>query len=531
MSVRVTGWGGIGEIGGNKLLLEDGDWHVLLDFGKSFSAHARYFEEFLVPRTTAGAFDYLRTGLLPPLEGLYRPDLEALPEVRAFWTHAKGQDGYREDVRPRAVLLSHAHQDHHGHLSFLHTDIPIVSSSATALIVKGMQDCGQSGLENETVIIRPRVADGAVLATERASGEQRSWSLVDREAWTPDAECFWTTPLFNKQTAGWDLRETAPFSGEIDGHRVRAHPVDHSIPGGHGFAIETSIGWIAYSGDIRMHGHTGDLTRRFAQELQTLDLALLICEGTQAPYSRGATEEGVRQSVHEAVGKAEGLVVGDFSPRNFERLDTFLDAARHAGRQLVVLEKDAFLLHALATADPTTPLPDPARGPLIYRERRDSPRAWGQLVAETYGNAMVDPDEIAGSPGEFVVALSFYDVLRLLDIDAGGGTWIYSTSEPYNEEQALDINRLRQWVDLLQMRMLGRLGDDPSQERFHASGHASGPDLLEFIEIARPRRLMPVHLEAKAAWSSTAEHVPAMGIELAEPAWGRATSVPSHGSY
>ncbi len=525
MSVRVTGWGGIGEIGGNKLLLEDGDWHALLDFGKSFGAHARYFEEFLVPRTTAGAFDYLRTGLLPPLEGLYRPDLEALPEVQAFWTHARDQSGYREDVQPRAVLLSHAHQDHHGYLSFLKADIPIVGSSATALIVKGMQDCGQSGIESETVITRPRVVDGAVLSTERTSGAQRSWSLVDACAWTPEAECFWTTPLFNKQTAGWDLCGTAAFTGDIDGHRVRAYPVDHSIPGGHGFAIETSIGWIAYSGDIRMHGHTGDLTRQFAQELQSLDLELLICEGTQAASSSAATtEEEVRQSVHDAVGAADGLVVGDFSPRNFERLDTFLDAARHAGRQLVVLEKDAFLLHALATADPTTPLPDPARGPLIYRERRESPRAWSQVVAETYGNAMVDADEIARSPGEFVLSLSFYDVLRLLDIDAGGGTWIYSTSEPYNEEQVLDINRLRQWVDLLRMRMLGRLGDDPSQERFHASGHASGPDLLEFIEIARPRRLMPIHLEAEGL-DFYRRHVPALGIELAEPAWGRAVEV------
>ena len=524
MSVRVTGWGGIGEIGGNKLLLEDGDWQVLLDFGKSFSAHARYFEEFLSPRTTTGALDYLRTGLLPPLEGLYRPDLESLPEVKAFWTHAKNQVGYRPDVRPRAVLLSHAHQDHHGHLSFLDTTIPIVSSSATALIVKGMQDSGLAGIENETVIVRPRVADGAVLKTERTAGEQRSWLLLDRDVWTAEAEQLWTTPLFNKTTAGWALRGTAPFGGSIDGHRIRAYPVDHSIPGGRGFAIETSVGWVAYSGDIRMHGHSGDLTRQFAQELRDLDVALLICEGTQAPYGRGATEEEVRRDVHEAVGTADGLVVGDFSPRNFERLETFLDAARNAGRRLVVLEKDAFLLHALHTADATTPLPDPVQGPLIYRERRESRRAWAQLVAETYDTAMVDPDEIARSPGEFVMALSFYDVLRLLDINTRGGTWIYSTSEPYNEEQVLDINRLRNWVDHLGMQMLGRLGDDASQERFHASGHASGADLLEFIEIAQPRRLMPVHLEA-AGLDFYREHVPALGIALAEPTWGRPAEV------
>ena len=50
------------------------------------------------------------------------------------------------------------------------------------------------------------------------------------------------------------------------------------------------------------------------------------------------------------------------------------------------------------------------------------------------------------------------------------------------------------------------------------------PILLEFIEIAQPRRLMPVHLEA-AGLAFYREHVPALGIELAEPVWGRAIEV------
>jgi len=47
MPVRFTAYGGAGEIGGNKLLLEDGDWQVLFDFGMSFGALGTYFEEFL----------------------------------------------------------------------------------------------------------------------------------------------------------------------------------------------------------------------------------------------------------------------------------------------------------------------------------------------------------------------------------------------------------------------------------------------------------------------------------------------------
>ena len=109
MSVRFTGYGGIGEIGGNKLLLEDGDWQILFDFGMSFGSISRYFEEFLQPRIIRGLTDYLRTGLLPPLEGLYRPDLNTLPEHATIWDRIRLRPGHRTDINPRGILLSHAH--------------------------------------------------------------------------------------------------------------------------------------------------------------------------------------------------------------------------------------------------------------------------------------------------------------------------------------------------------------------------------------------------------------------------------------
>ena len=80
MAVRFTAYGGAGEIGGNKLLLEDDDWQIFFDFGMSFGTAGKYFEEFLQPRPSHGLSDFLQTGLLPPLEGLYRSDLSTLPE-------------------------------------------------------------------------------------------------------------------------------------------------------------------------------------------------------------------------------------------------------------------------------------------------------------------------------------------------------------------------------------------------------------------------------------------------------------------
>jgi hypothetical protein len=48
--VTITIYGAAGEIGGNKILLEDRDTRVLLDFGASFRARGLYYEEFLTPR-------------------------------------------------------------------------------------------------------------------------------------------------------------------------------------------------------------------------------------------------------------------------------------------------------------------------------------------------------------------------------------------------------------------------------------------------------------------------------------------------
>jgi len=52
LMTSLTFYGGVNEIGGNKILLKDKDTKVFLDFGKSFSRRANYFEEYLNPRTS-----------------------------------------------------------------------------------------------------------------------------------------------------------------------------------------------------------------------------------------------------------------------------------------------------------------------------------------------------------------------------------------------------------------------------------------------------------------------------------------------
>jgi len=74
----LTFYGGVNEIGGNKILLQDKDTKVVLDFGKGFGRRNKFFEEYLNPRTANGIVDFLTMGLLPDISGAYRDDLLVL---------------------------------------------------------------------------------------------------------------------------------------------------------------------------------------------------------------------------------------------------------------------------------------------------------------------------------------------------------------------------------------------------------------------------------------------------------------------
>jgi ribonuclease J len=95
MPPTITCYGAAGKIGGNKILLEDGDARILLDFGIDFDRSGMYFNEMLRPRAGRGLLDPLVLGLIPPLEGLYRKDLE-LP---GLWQRMSGDPSYRKLTR------------------------------------------------------------------------------------------------------------------------------------------------------------------------------------------------------------------------------------------------------------------------------------------------------------------------------------------------------------------------------------------------------------------------------------------------
>jgi ribonuclease J len=70
--IMLTFYGGVNEIGGNKVLLEDKGTKVFLDFGQSFTFGEDYFTGWLGPRAINGLGDYFEFNLLPKNHGNIR---------------------------------------------------------------------------------------------------------------------------------------------------------------------------------------------------------------------------------------------------------------------------------------------------------------------------------------------------------------------------------------------------------------------------------------------------------------------------
>ena len=507
-------YGGCEEIGGNKILLEDGATRLFFDFGVSFKVRSRYFEEFLNPRPGYGLNDYFQTGMLPLLQGIYRPDLE--PDT-GFWNCWKAKEQYRTLDHVDGVLLSHAHVDHTGSVSFLRPDIPLYTTALTALISKAIQDSAPSDMERELVYAVPRESKDGVLQSQRGAAlQQRPLRILDGPL-SLEAERFWHESP--QSTRCMEVTPLEAAGGTIGAsNKLRWFPVDHSIFGAAAFAVETSGGWVAYTGDLRLHGKRGEQTRQAVAAMAAIQPAVLLCEGTRGADGIDAREEDVQDTALEIVQRAAGkLVFADFGPRNVERLLSFHEIAQSTGRRLAVLNKDAYLLEAMHYAAPAeVPHFGSVPGFALYQKGRARLSGWERKLLDNHGSLLVDAAEVRRNPGNYILCFSFWDINELASLAPVPAVYIYSSSEAFDEEMHMDQRRLRNWLKHFDVEIhgLGETQDSP----LHASGHASGNELLDIIRQVRPERLVPIHTENPKFFEEKLAHD---DIEVVFPACDR----------
>jgi ribonuclease J len=251
-TLRIIPLGGVGEVGKNMTVYEYGDDIVVVDAGLAF------------PRDEHLGVD------------LILPDFSYLAE--------------RKD-RVRAVVLTHAHEDHVGSLAYLLRDVPVPDVWGTRLTL----GLAQSRLDEHGLL------NSVELREARPEG---------------------------------DPVEIGPF-------RVSFIRVAHSVPDAVSVVIETPAGRVLHTGDWKLDHTPVDGLRtdvgRFA-ELGTRGVDLMLGDSTNAerPGVTGS-ERLVGEAFQQIIPRLEGRVLIACFASNVHRMQQAIDVAVQVGRKVAVV--------------------------------------------------------------------------------------------------------------------------------------------------------------------------------------------------
>ncbi|MDH7785211.1 ribonuclease J [Ochrobactrum sp. 19YEA23] len=265
---------------------------------------------------------------------------------------------------------------------------------------------------------------------------------------------------------------------EVGPFKVEAVAVTHSIPEPVSLAITTPLGTVVHTGDWKMDpepslGPVIDEARFRA--IGDAGVLALICDSTNAMREgESPSERQVGESLRELIENARGRVAITTFSSNVGRIRSITEAARDAGRQVLVVGRSMKRAISVATE-------------LGYMEGLPE-----YLSEEDYGYI---PREnvvmiLTGSQGEPRAALAKLarDEMRSLALSPGDTVIYSSRAIPGNEKAILDIkNRL---ID----RGVKIIGDDDAL--VHVSGHPRRSELKRMYSWVRPQILVPVHGEA-----------------------------------
>ena len=418
--MRITIHGGVNEIGGNKIIVEDKDSSILLDFGMSYKERSRFYTEpWIYPKDKD---DLLEFGILPRIDGIYKFD-DSKQAVDAFF-------------------LSHAHTDHYKYTSFLKRSIDMYCGKATKALLDAFNEIRQSRFEHDLKDI--------------------DWNLF----------------------ASYDEIKIGSIT-------VKPIHVDHSIPAAYAFIIYASDATIAYTSDLRLHGTMSKLTKDFIDEASKEGIDAIICEATNLGKGEVVDEQEVFNKVNSIIRASKGLIVAGFSIADIDRLRTFADASIANGRRLIITSKQAYLLNKIKDLDIRIPDKDSIA---IYKKDKKKYNRWEEQAFNEY--EVLDADDVKAKQDKYLLVLQFQDLRELISIKPmAGSCYIYSSSEPFNEESEIEFEKFTNWLDHFGLPMY----------HVHASGHIMPLDLRYMLEQIKPKSIIPIHTEHQdmfARWCS-----------------------------
>ncbi|MFA5364308.1 MAG: MBL fold metallo-hydrolase RNA specificity domain-containing protein [Candidatus Bathyarchaeia archaeon] len=514
--MKIACYGGVGDIGGNKLLVKMDKDSIFLDFGLSYKEEALFFEEFLQPRSGCKLHDLLKLGMIPRINGVYRQDA-ILPtdfenyNIRAHQLWKMDIQSYEEAKQqnawhPDALFISHAHLDHCGYAPYL-GDFLFMCSETTKKLMDAIAEIGNlQGLDKQLTVTKDR--EMGKLKTGFFPGEPK----VD-----------YSKDEANRKYCCLENKKPQPVGKEMT---VTGYSVDHSIPGAMSCIVESKGSQVLYTGDVRFHGKMG---YNLGNELAGLKPDVMFCEGTRIDKTVPDNEKKVEEELVEKFSECEGLAMVGFTWKDIDRYETVRDAAIKSGRTPVFDPRLAYLLARLdrSVYDEGAKVFLERCGCMLYSpgDYSNSKHKAGDMAFSEWSsqkdNIHVDTKhldngvsalELNQNPSTYVLHLDYFRFKNILDFTLPKGSiFVRAQCEPFNDRMELSGKRLLRW--LKQFDINASNGWKPYQ--IHASGHASGPELQEMIDKIQPKLLIPVHTEhpEKFTNKSGQVHIPVKGVE------------------
>ena len=449
--VSLTFYGGAGEIGGNKILLEDKGAKIYLDFGESFSFGEDFFYDWLQPRSVNGLEVYFEFGMVPKIPRLYA-------EGQLEKTDLKYQ---KPDVD--AIIISHNHSDHTGHLPFLDKGIPIYMGHGTHKLLETYQKL---------------------------------------------------YPQFSALEEGMDIRHfESGKTFKVKHLEITPVHVDHSVPGAYGFILKTSKGNLVYTGDFRTHGPREDMTAEFVKKAKQAKPFALLCEGTrmEKETEHNYTEKEVEGMVSNILSKAGGLVFCYFAMSNVDRFMSIYQAAIKNKRKLVIGTRMAYVLQNMREKIKVLPDVMNDKNILVYYRMAKSCTFCEKdyyIWEREFMKKMVTYKDLQENQEKYVMHLNFFGLMELVYLQPKNADFIYSSSEHFleGEDNKEEREVWKNWMDHFDIKF----------HKAHCSGHAPKQEIIRVVKEINPELLIPMHTSAPEEFKKIHKNVliPTKGKKL-----------------
>lgn len=265
--------------------------------------------------------------------------------------------------------------------------------------------------------------------------------------------------------------------------------VSHSIPESNMVFLRTPGGNVLHTGDWKL-----DDTPGFGDPTDEAKLArlgeegvrVLVCDSTNALVEgKSATEEAVGDNLKAVIARAKGRIAITTFASNVNRLIAIAEAARAAGRELVLVGR---AMHRIVEAARDTGLWPEHLTYFDQESFRTFPR---DKVAAL----------VTGSQGEMMAALARIAKGEhpMVKFDRGDSIVFSSRTIPGNEDGVIRIQ------NQLAERGIAIVTEAPDGP-IHASGHPRKGELTRLYRLTRPHYVVPMHgeprhLEAHAAFA------------------------------